>query len=161
MVGERRVVGRRSSASAAGRNTSANPGMSSEKQSENLCRRKPKVFFARFVREDSGGPKPRRQRVGDGQQVESPAPLEARLTQARCRGGRGATRRGSFKLVGRHSNPGSVTEKRARAQPARVGQVPDTWTATKGLAWEPSSARTGHRHRWIGRADQGGRANPG
>jgi hypothetical protein len=63
------------SVSAAGRNTSANPGMSSEKQSENLCRRKPKVSFARFVREGSGGPKPRLKSVGDGQTVDIPSPM--------------------------------------------------------------------------------------
>ena len=62
------------SASAAGRNTSANPGMSSEKQSENLCRRKPKISGARFVLSCSGGPKPRPKGVGDGQLVDIPAP---------------------------------------------------------------------------------------
>jgi hypothetical protein len=58
-----------------GRSTSANPGMSSEKQSENLCRRKPKISGARFVLSCSGGPKPRPKGVGDGQLVDIPAPL--------------------------------------------------------------------------------------
>ena len=75
MVGERRVVGRRSSGSAAGRTPSANPGMSSEKQSENLCRRKPEVSGARLVLSCSGGPKPRLKSVGDGQTVDIPSPL--------------------------------------------------------------------------------------
>ena len=86
---------------------------------------------------------------------------DQRLTTRGCRGGRGATRRGSFKLVGSLGNPQALTEKRVRARAARPAQVPDTWTATKGLAWELANARTGNRHRWIGRADQGGRANPG
>jgi hypothetical protein len=75
VVGERRVVGRSLSASAGGRSTSANPGMSSEKQSENLCRRKPEVSEARFVLFCSGGPKPRLKSVGDGQTVDIPSPL--------------------------------------------------------------------------------------
>ena len=80
MVGERRVVGRRSSASAAGRSTSANPGMSSEKPSENLGRRKPQGSEARFVLFCSGGPKPRPKGVGDGQQVDIPVPPLYRLS---------------------------------------------------------------------------------
>ena len=75
MVGERRVVGRRSSVSAGGRITSANPGMSSEKQSENLCRRKPKISGTRFVLSWLGGPKPRPRGVGDGQTVDIPSPV--------------------------------------------------------------------------------------
>ena len=62
-----------------------------------------------------------------------------RLTQAGCRGGPGATRRGSFKLVGRHSNPVSLTEKRARGHGFGHARVPDTWTAAKGL---PGSCST-------------------
>ena len=56
MVGERRIVGRRSSGSVAGRGTSANPGMSSEKQSE-------------------AGAKARPKGVVDAQQVDIPVPL--------------------------------------------------------------------------------------
>ena len=50
--------------------------MSSEKESENLSRRKPKVSQARFVLLGLAGPKPRPKGVGDGQPVDIPAPLE-------------------------------------------------------------------------------------
>ena len=43
MVGERSVQGRSGTARSRGPDGSANAGMSSEKQSENLCHRKPKV----------------------------------------------------------------------------------------------------------------------
>ena len=43
LVGERSVVGRRQTVRTAGRSGSENAGMSSEKESENLSRRKPKV----------------------------------------------------------------------------------------------------------------------
>src|SRR5215210_188927 len=86
---------------------------------------------------------------------------EWRLTTRGCREGRGAPRRGAFKLVGSRCEPPAVTEKRVRARPATGGQVPETGVAAKGRPWEPPNARTGDRHRWIGRADQGGRANPG
>jgi hypothetical protein len=49
--------------------------MSSEKESENLSRRKPKVSQARFVLLGLAGPKPRPKGVGDGQPVDIPAPL--------------------------------------------------------------------------------------
>ena len=49
--------------------------MSSEKQSENLCHRKPKVSQARFVLLGLAGPKLRPKGVGDGQPVDIPAPL--------------------------------------------------------------------------------------
>ena len=43
LVGERSMVGRRQTVRTAGRSGSENAGMSSEKESENLSRRKPKV----------------------------------------------------------------------------------------------------------------------
>ena len=49
--------------------------MSSEKQSENLCRRKPKISGTRFVLSWLGGPKPRPRGVGDGQTVDIPSPV--------------------------------------------------------------------------------------
>ena len=49
--------------------------MSSEKESENLSRQKPKVSQARFVLLGLAGPKPRPKGVGDGQPVDIPAPL--------------------------------------------------------------------------------------
>ena len=52
--------------------TSADAGMSSEKGSENLPRRKPKVSWARFVRPRLVGPKPRPGGVGDGHTVDIP-----------------------------------------------------------------------------------------
>ena len=54
---------------------SENAGMSSEKESENLSRRKPKGSQARFVPLGLAGPKPRPKGVGDGQPVDIPAPL--------------------------------------------------------------------------------------
>ena len=49
--------------------------MSSDKRSENLLRRKPKVSPAMFVRRRLGGPKARPEGVADGQQVDIPAPV--------------------------------------------------------------------------------------
>ena len=49
-VGERSVVGRSISVSGYGRSRSENVGMSNEKISENLIRRKSKVSWGRFVR---------------------------------------------------------------------------------------------------------------
>ena len=55
-----------------GRSRSENVGMSNEKTSENLVRRKPKVSWARFVRPGLVGPKLRPKGVIDGQQVNIP-----------------------------------------------------------------------------------------
>jgi hypothetical protein len=49
MVGERSVSLRRWLEKAAGGIRSANADMSSDKQSEKLCRRKPKVSYATFI----------------------------------------------------------------------------------------------------------------
>ena len=51
--------------------------MSSEKESENLSRRKPKVSQGRLVHLSLAGPKPRAKAVGDGQQVDIPAKYPA------------------------------------------------------------------------------------
>ena len=48
--------------------------MSSEKQSENLCHRKSKVSWGRFVRPGLVGPKSRPKGVDNGQQVNIPVP---------------------------------------------------------------------------------------
>ena len=53
--------------------------MSSEKESENLSRRKPKVSQGRLVLLSLAGPKPRAKAVGDGQPVDIPAPVAQRL----------------------------------------------------------------------------------
>ena len=55
--------------------------MSSEKESENLSRQKPKVSQARFVLLGLAGPKPRPKGVGDGQPVDIPAPRETIKTR--------------------------------------------------------------------------------
>ena len=55
-----------------GRIRSENVGMSNEKTSENLVRRKPKVSWGRFVRPGLVGPKARPKGVVDGQQVNIP-----------------------------------------------------------------------------------------
>ena len=52
--------------------------MSSEKVSENLTRRKPKVSWGRLVRPGLVGPKSRPKGVVDGQQVNIPVPLKVR-----------------------------------------------------------------------------------
>ena len=48
-VGERSVSLRRQIVKSAGGIRSANADMSSDKQSEKLCRRKPKVSYATFI----------------------------------------------------------------------------------------------------------------
>ena len=52
-----------------GRNRSENVGISNEKTSENLVRRKPKVSWGRLVRPGLVGPKARPKGVVDGNQV--------------------------------------------------------------------------------------------
>ena len=49
--------------------------MSSDKEGENPSRRKSKDSWARLVLPGLVGPKPRPKGVGDGQQVNIPAPL--------------------------------------------------------------------------------------
>ncbi len=65
---------RRHTVRSAGAAGSENLGLSSEKQSENLCRRKSKVSWGRFVHPGLVGPKLRPKGVGDGQQVNIPVP---------------------------------------------------------------------------------------
>ena len=48
--------------------------MSNKKESENLSHRKPKVSWAMSIIPGLAGPKPRPKGVGDGQQVDIPAP---------------------------------------------------------------------------------------
>ena len=57
-----------------GRFGSENVGMSNEKVSENLTRRKPKVSWGRLVLPGLVGPKVRPKGVIDGQQVNIPVP---------------------------------------------------------------------------------------
>ena len=57
---------------SGGRFRSENVGISNEKTSENLVRRKPKVSWGRFVRPGLVGPKVRPKGVIDGQQVNIP-----------------------------------------------------------------------------------------
>ena len=54
--------------------------MSSEKEGEKPSRRKPKVSWGRLIRPGLVGPKPRPKGVGDGQQVNIPAPLKSHLS---------------------------------------------------------------------------------
>ena len=58
----------------AGASRRENGGMSNKTQGENPCHRKPKVSWAMSIIPGLAGPKPRRKRVGDGQQVDIPAP---------------------------------------------------------------------------------------
>ena len=55
--------------------TSENVGMSSAKACENHAHRKPKVSYATFIGVGLVRPKPNPNGVGDGQQVNIPAPL--------------------------------------------------------------------------------------
>ena len=64
-----------------GRIRSENVGMSNEKISENLIRRKPKVSWGRLVHPGLVGPKSRPKGVVDGQQVNIPVPLKVRYQQ--------------------------------------------------------------------------------
>ena len=64
-----------------GRIRSENVGMSNEKISENLIRRKPKVSWGRLVHPGLVGPKSRPKGVVDGQQVNIPVPLIVRYQQ--------------------------------------------------------------------------------
>ena len=66
--------------SSGGRSRSENVGMSNEKTSENLVRRKPKVSWGRFVRPGLVGPKARPKGVVDGQRVNIPVLGIDRLT---------------------------------------------------------------------------------
>ena len=65
---------RRYTVRSTGAAGSDNLGLSSEKQSEKLCRRKSKVSWGRLVHPGLVGPKPRPKGVGDGQQVDIPVP---------------------------------------------------------------------------------------
>ena len=65
---------RRYTVRSTGAAGSDNLGLSSEKQSEKLCRRKSKVSWGRLVHPGLVGPKPRPKGVGDGQQVNIPVP---------------------------------------------------------------------------------------
>ena len=72
MVGEHTVVGRSITGRICGRNSRENAGMSNESEVRIFT-----VENLRFPGEGSSaqgksGPKPRRERVGDGQQVEIP-----------------------------------------------------------------------------------------
>ena len=55
-VGERWTLGRRETVTTPGRCPSDNAGISSDKVSENLTRRKPKVSWARQIRPGLVGP---------------------------------------------------------------------------------------------------------
>ena len=78
LVGERSALERRRTVRTSGRRGSETAGMSSEKESENLSRRKPKVSQGRLVLLSLAGPKPRAKAVGDGQPVDIPAPVTRR-----------------------------------------------------------------------------------
>ena len=73
LVAERFLLGEAGSVRAGGRERSENVGISSIKRSENLRRRKPKVSWATQLGPGLVGPKARRKRVVDGQQVNIPA----------------------------------------------------------------------------------------
>ena len=66
-----------------GRIRSENVGMSNEKISENLIRRKPKVSWGRLVRPGLVGPKSRPKGVVDGKQVNIPVPLLTAMERRR------------------------------------------------------------------------------
>ena len=74
------------SVSRRGAGASANVGMSNASWGENPHRRTSEASAARTLRSGSVGPKPRPQGVGDGQQVDIPAPLEVALQPSRDAG---------------------------------------------------------------------------
>ena len=74
MVGERSLQRKRFDVSRAGAEGSENVGMSSVKVCEKHTHRKPKVSYATLIGVGLVGPKPRAKAVGDGQQVNIPAP---------------------------------------------------------------------------------------
>ncbi len=57
---------------SAGRDRSENVGTSSDKTSEKLVRRKPKVSWGRLIHPGLVGPKLRLKGVGEGKQVDTP-----------------------------------------------------------------------------------------
>ncbi len=65
-------MGRRVTVRRPGLQGSENAGMSNDKASENLARRKPKVSWGRQVRPGLVGPKLRPKGVSDGQPVNIP-----------------------------------------------------------------------------------------
>ena len=74
MVEERNCQRRSGTATSRGAAVSEYAGMSNDKAGENPARRKPEVSWGRQFRPGLGGPKPRPKGVGDGQQVNIPAP---------------------------------------------------------------------------------------
>jgi hypothetical protein len=64
---------------ASGLLRSENAGISNDKESGNLSRRKTKVSWGRLVRPGLVGPKPRPKGVGDGHPVNIPEPSQGRL----------------------------------------------------------------------------------
>ena len=148
MVGERSAQERSGTVRSRGPGRSANAGMSSEKESENLSRRKPQVSQARFVPLGLAGPKPRPKGVGDGQPVDIPAPLRG---DQHAKGGR---RRVCQRAIGlARSGPRESGRQTRRTTPPELGGG----KASAGLNWrnrwpgkapsEPPSARTANRHR--------------
>ena len=74
MVGEHSFCLRRSIVRTTGGSRRDPADLSSDKCSENLHRRKPKVSWGRFVRPGLVGPKSRLKGVDDGELVNIPAP---------------------------------------------------------------------------------------
>ncbi len=78
------------SVSPWGAKASANVGMSNDSWGENPHRRISKASAARSLRSGLVGPKPRPRGVGDGQQVDSPAPLVEAFDHGGMPGGTGS-----------------------------------------------------------------------
>ena len=72
VVGELTAVGRRSTVRTAGRGSSENAGISSESKVRIFTVENPRFPGEGSSTQGKSGPKPRRRRVGDGQQVEIP-----------------------------------------------------------------------------------------
>ena len=69
-------AGRSPSGSTGGRHGRENAGMSSERHARNMPVESPRFPGEGSSTQGKSGPKPRTEVVGDGEQVEIPAPLE-------------------------------------------------------------------------------------
>ena len=72
MVGERTVVGRSLTVRTGGRGSRENAGMSNESEVRIFTVENLRIPGEGSSAQGKSGPKPRRERVGDGQQVEIP-----------------------------------------------------------------------------------------
>ena len=78
--------GRSSSESASGLHRRENAGMSSERHARNMPVEGPRFPGEGSSTQGKSGPKPRTEVVGDGEQVEIPAPLKVEIRSSDTEG---------------------------------------------------------------------------